>query len=77
MTDLFCFQRLVVCLESSISLFDLRSLRVLHTINHIPPNPSGLCAVSPKRENPYLAYPAGPTTGDIQIFDMVKMVSRY
>ena len=67
----------MVCLEKSISLFDLRSLRVLHTIDYIPSNPSGLIAVSPNKENPYLAYPASSTTGDIQIYHTIKLVSQY
>ena len=68
-------QRIVVCLEKSISLFELRTLRVLHTIDPIPSNPNGICAVSPNKEKSYLAYPGNTTTGDIQIFDTIKLVS--
>lgn len=64
-----------MCLEKSISLFELRTLRVLHTIDLIAPNPNGVCAVSANKEKPYLAYPASATTGDIQIFNVVEMVS--
>jgi autophagy-related protein 18 len=61
--------RLVVCLEESIWIHDMRDLKVLHTIRELPSNNDGLCALSPNNDNPYLAYPGSAITGEIQIFD--------
>ncbi|XP_026110989.1 WD repeat domain phosphoinositide-interacting protein 2-like [Carassius auratus] len=37
-------QRLIVCLEESLYIHNIRDMKVLHTIRETPPNPSGLCA---------------------------------
>ncbi len=75
--EILLFQRLVVCLEESIWIHDMRDLRVLHTIREVPQNNDGLCALSPNNDNPYLAYPGSAITGEIQIFDTNNLVSRY
>lgn len=42
---LWCFvvplQRLIVCLEESLYIHNIRDMKVLHTIRETPPNPSG------------------------------------
>ena len=64
-----------MCLEESITLFDLKStLRRLHTISGIPSNTNGLFALSPNNENPYLAYPGSVTNGEIYIFNTQTLV---
>lgn len=35
------FQRLIVCLEESLYIHNIRDMKVLHTIRETPPNPSG------------------------------------
>lgn len=37
----YCFQRLIVCLEESLYIHNIRDMKVLHTIRETPPNPSG------------------------------------
>ncbi|CAG0915083.1 unnamed protein product [Notodromas monacha] len=66
--------RLVVCLEEAIHIHSMRDMKVLHTIKDTPPNPTGLCALSPHSDNCILAYPGASHAGEVQIFDTVTMV---
>lgn len=34
-------QRLIVCLEESLYIHNIRDMKVLHTIRETPPNPTG------------------------------------
>ncbi|XP_026276029.1 WD repeat domain phosphoinositide-interacting protein 2 isoform X4 [Frankliniella occidentalis] len=61
--------RLVVCLEESLYIHNIRDMGVLHTIRDTPPNPTGLCTLSVDADNCYLAYPGSNTMGEVQIFD--------
>lgn len=61
--------RLVVCLEESLYIHNLRDMKVLHTIRDTPPNPRGLCSLSINNDRCYLAYPGSSTIGEVQIFD--------
>jgi len=65
--------RLVVCLEESLYIHNIRDMKVLHTIRDTPPNPNGICAVSISNDNCYLAYPGSSQTGEVQIFDTVNL----
>lgn len=67
--------RVVVCLEESLYLHNIRDMKVLHTIRDTPPNPRGLCALSSNSENCYLAYPGSSSVGEVQIFDAMNLVS--
>ena len=49
--------RLIVCLEESLYVHNIRDMKVLHTIRDTPPNPQGLCALSVSNDNCFLAYP--------------------
>uniref|UniRef100_A0A674DSI3 WD repeat domain, phosphoinositide interacting 2 n=1 Tax=Salmo trutta TaxID=8032 RepID=A0A674DSI3_SALTR len=66
-------QRLIVCLEESLYIHNIRDMKVLHTIRETPPNPSGLCALSINSDNCYLAYPGSATIGEVQVFDTVNL----
>ena len=68
-------QRLVVCLEESLYIHNIRDMKVLHTIRDTPPNPQGQCALSPNNDHCYLAYPGSSTIGEVQIFDAYNLVS--
>lgn len=50
-------QRLVVMLEEIIYVYDITSMKLLHTIE-ILSNPTGLVALSTDTDNNYLAYPS-------------------
>ncbi|KAJ8959749.1 hypothetical protein NQ314_006178, partial [Rhamnusium bicolor] len=65
--------RLVVCLEESLYIHNIRDMKVLHTIRDTPPNPLGLCALSINSDNCFLAYPGSSTIGEVQIFDAINL----
>lgn len=68
-------QRLIVCLEESLYIHNIRDMKVLHTIRDTPPNPQGLCALSINNDNCFLAYPGSNQIGEVQIFDTINLVS--
>ncbi len=55
--------RLVVCLEESLYIHNIRDMKIMHTIKDTPPNLKGLCALSVNSDKCYLAYPGSSTTG--------------
>nr|XP_006822221.1 PREDICTED: WD repeat domain phosphoinositide-interacting protein 2-like isoform X2 [Saccoglossus kowalevskii] len=65
--------RLIVALEESLYIHNIRDMKVLHTIRDTPPNPIGLCALSINNDNCYLAYPGSSQIGEVQIFDSVNL----
>lgn len=65
--------RLLVVLEESLYIHNIRDMKVLHTIRDTPPNPSGLCALSVNSDNCFLAYPGSNQIGEVQIFDCVNL----
>lgn len=65
---------MVVCLEESLYIHNIRDMKVLHTIRDTPPNLTGLCTLSPNSDNCYLAYPGSNTIGEVQIFDAIHLV---
>ncbi|XP_034936289.1 WD repeat domain phosphoinositide-interacting protein 2 isoform X2 [Chelonus insularis] len=68
--------RLVVCLEESLYIHNIRDMKVLHTIRDTPPNVAGLCILSINSDNCYLAYPGSNTTGEVQIFDAINLQAK-
>ncbi|KAM4623758.1 WD repeat domain phosphoinositide-interacting protein 1-like [Polymixia lowei] len=62
-------QRLVVCLEESVYIHNIKDMKLLKTLLNTPSNPSGLCALSVNHGNSYLAYPGSATIGEIIIYD--------
>ncbi|XP_054155356.1 WD repeat domain phosphoinositide-interacting protein 2-like [Oppia nitens] len=69
-------QRLIVCLEESIYIHNIRDMKLLHTIKDMPSNPNGLCALSPNSDNCYFAYPANNTSGEVNIFDAENLQNK-
>ncbi|CAH1793942.1 unnamed protein product [Owenia fusiformis] len=65
--------RLIVCLEESLYIHNIRDMKVLHTIRDTPSNPQGLCALSTNNDNCYMAYPGSNQIGEVQIFDTVNL----
>ncbi|XP_045925093.1 WD repeat domain phosphoinositide-interacting protein 1-like isoform X2 [Micropterus dolomieu] len=62
-------QRLVVCLEESIYIHNIKDMKLLKTLLNTPTNLSGLCALSVNHSNSYLAYPGSATIGEITVYD--------
>ncbi|XP_024147123.1 WD repeat domain phosphoinositide-interacting protein 1 isoform X1 [Oryzias melastigma] len=61
-------QWLVVCLEESIYIHNIKDMKLIQTLVNMPPNPSGLCALSINNSNSFLAYPGSATTGEIVVY---------
>ncbi|ODQ78706.1 hypothetical protein BABINDRAFT_18388, partial [Babjeviella inositovora NRRL Y-12698] len=53
--------RMVVLLEEQIFIYDIKTMRMLHSIE-TQLNPLGSCALSPDSDRNYLAYPSPPRT---------------
>jgi autophagy-related protein 18 len=68
--------RLVVCLEESLYIHNIRDMKVVHTIRDTPANVNGLCALAADSDNCYLAYPGSAVTGELQIFDAVNLNAK-
>lgn len=69
--------RLVVCLEESLYIHNIRDMKVIHIITSTPPNPSGLIALSADTSNfCFLAYPGHSHTGQLQVFDAETLACR-
>uniref|UniRef100_A0A8C2X7T8 WD repeat domain, phosphoinositide interacting 1 n=1 Tax=Cyclopterus lumpus TaxID=8103 RepID=A0A8C2X7T8_CYCLU len=62
-------QRLVVCLDESIYIHNIKDMKLLKILLNTPSNPSGLCALSINHSNSYLAYPGSATIGEIVVYD--------
>ncbi|CAK8676807.1 WD repeat domain phosphoinositide-interacting protein 2-like [Clavelina lepadiformis] len=65
--------RLVVVLEESLYIHNIRDMKVLHTIRDTPKNTKGLCCLSISNENSYLAYPGSSIVGEVQVFDVTTL----
>nr|CAB3267751.1 WD repeat domain phosphoinositide-interacting protein 2-like [Phallusia mammillata] len=65
--------RLVVVLEESLYIHNIRDMKVLHTIRDTPNNPKGLCCLSVNNDNSLLAYPGSSIIGEVQIFDVTSL----
>lgn len=68
-------QRLVVCLEESLHIHNIRDMKILHTIRDTPPNPRGLCALAPAAGRCLLAYPGCSAAGEVQVFDAAHLTA--
>ncbi|QQP37969.1 WD repeat domain phosphoinositide-interacting protein 2, partial [Caligus rogercresseyi] len=55
--------RLVVCLEESLYIHNIRDMKILHTIKDTPSNPKGLCALSINSDHCYLPIRAALLRG--------------
>uniref|UniRef100_A0AAY4AFG6 WD repeat domain phosphoinositide-interacting protein 1 n=1 Tax=Denticeps clupeoides TaxID=299321 RepID=A0AAY4AFG6_9TELE len=62
-------QRLVVCLEESLYIHNIKDMKLLKSLLSTPTNHKGLCALSINHSNSYLAYPGSSSMGDIIVYD--------
>ncbi|XP_030064346.1 WD repeat domain phosphoinositide-interacting protein 1 isoform X3 [Microcaecilia unicolor] len=68
-------QRLIVCLEESIYIHNIKDMKLLKTLLEIPRNLTGLCALSINHSNSYLAYPGSCDIGEIVVYDANSLKS--
>ncbi|XP_026181752.1 WD repeat domain phosphoinositide-interacting protein 1 isoform X6 [Mastacembelus armatus] len=66
-------QRLVVCLEESVYIHNIKDMKLLKILLNTPSNPAGLCALSINHSNSYLAYPGSATSGEIIVYDAINL----
>jgi len=65
--------RLVAVLESKIHIFDVKTMKVLHTLDTAP-NPNGLLALSSSTNNCFMAFPANAERkGELLIYDALNL----
>ncbi|XP_026181749.1 WD repeat domain phosphoinositide-interacting protein 1 isoform X3 [Mastacembelus armatus] len=68
-------QRLVVCLEESVYIHNIKDMKLLKILLNTPSNPAGLCALSINHSNSYLAYPGSATSGEIIVYDAINLTT--
>lgn len=61
---------MVICLNGSIYVHNIRDMKLMHSIRHIAANTNGLCALS---LNSHLAFPVSATSGELQIYDAAAL----
>merc|ERR1711907_657935 len=75
-------QRLVLVLETTIYIYDISNMKLVHVISSTPKNTAGVCALSschiPGQENApdvnnFLAYPAKDDSGQVYIYDTINL----
>src|SRR5689334_4107425 len=59
--------RLVAVLESKIYIFDLKTMKLLHTLDTAP-NPTGVIALSSSIDNCFLAFPSSEDRGEVTLY---------
>lgn len=67
-------QRVVVCLEDSIHIHNVRDMRLLHMIKDTPSNQNGIIDLSNDQKS-YLAFPSNSSTGHVMVFDTEALVT--
>lgn len=65
-------KRLAVVLEDRIHIYDVTTMKLLHTIETLP-NLSGISAMSSDSEKSVLAYPSNSSTGELTVFDCINI----
>lgn len=68
--------RLVVCLEESLYIHNIRDMKLIHTIRDTPANPRGVCALSVNSDLSYFAYPGSASIGELQVFDALNLQAK-
>ena len=69
--------RLIVCLEDSIYIHQIKDFTVVHVIKETPINKNGLIALSYEGTNNYfLAYPGSQNSGEVVIFDVMNYTNK-
>lgn len=65
-------KRLTVVLEDRIHIYDVTTMKLLHTIDTLP-NTAGISTMSSDSEKSILAYPSNSNTGELTIFDCINL----
>lgn len=65
-------RRLAVVLEDRIHIYDVTTMKLLHTIDTLL-NTMGISSMSSDSEKSILAYPSNINTGELTIFDCINL----
>jgi autophagy-related protein 18 len=65
-------KRLCVILQSQIHIYDITSMKLIHSIETCS-NPSGVCAMSSSSDMSLIAYPTQQDVGELMVFDAVSL----
>lgn len=65
-------KRLIIVLEDRIHIYDVATMKLLHTIDTLP-NDYGISSLSPDSDQSLLAYPSNSNTGELTIFDCINL----
>ncbi len=63
---------LVAVLEDKISIYDLATMSIVHTIETVS-NPNAVCALSADPEKSLLAYPTNQENGELTVFNTISL----
>uniref|UniRef100_A0AAV2M144 WD repeat domain phosphoinositide-interacting protein 2 n=1 Tax=Knipowitschia caucasica TaxID=637954 RepID=A0AAV2M144_KNICA len=66
-------QRLVVGLDDSLYIHNIKDMKLLQRLVCGPFGPCGPCALSSGGPCSYLAYPSGPDCGELQLYDATAL----
>ncbi|CAB3396548.1 unnamed protein product [Caenorhabditis bovis] len=68
-------ERIVVCTEDCIYIYNLKDMKSMHSIQDTPLNQLGIIDLSLANSNIFLAYPGSAETGSVHIFDPINLSS--
>uniref|UniRef100_A0A1I7T8A8 WD repeat domain phosphoinositide-interacting protein 2 n=1 Tax=Caenorhabditis tropicalis TaxID=1561998 RepID=A0A1I7T8A8_9PELO len=68
-------EKMVVCLEDSIYIYDINTMKSVHDITGIPLNKLGVIDMATNPENALVAYPGSGNSGNVFLFDANKLTS--
>uniref|UniRef100_A0A1I7T8A6 WD repeat domain phosphoinositide-interacting protein 2 n=1 Tax=Caenorhabditis tropicalis TaxID=1561998 RepID=A0A1I7T8A6_9PELO len=68
-------ERIVVCLEDCIYIYNLKDMKMMHNIMDTPLNKLGVLDLTTNAGNALIAYPASTDTGSVHLFDAINLSS--
>ncbi|EGT34505.1 CBN-ATG-18 protein [Caenorhabditis brenneri] len=68
-------ERIVVCLEDCIFIYNLKDMKMMHTIMDTPMNKLGVLDMTSNAGNALVAYPGSTDTGSVHLFDAINLSS--
>lgn len=68
-------ERIVVCLEDCIFIFNLKDMKMMHNIQDTPNNKLGVIDLTSSSGHALIAYPGSTDTGSVHLFDAINLSS--
>ncbi|CAI2353296.1 unnamed protein product [Caenorhabditis sp. 36 PRJEB53466] len=67
--------RIVVCLEDCIYIYNLKDMKMMHNIMDTPMNKLGVLDLTSNAGNAVIAFPGSTDTGSVHLFDAINLSS--